>query len=139
MYIGIDVGGTNLKAGLVSESGELLAVERMPLNFQGAEAFAAQLAALAGTVMAAGGAEQEEISCVGVGIPGAVQGGEILYTANIPMRTCRWRRCSAGIWTCRFCWATTRTAPPWASGSSARDGGPGTLSSSLWVPVWGAD
>ena len=34
MYIGIDVGGTNLKAGLVSESGELLAVERMPLNFQ---------------------------------------------------------------------------------------------------------
>ncbi len=86
MYIGIDVGGTNLKAGLVSESGELLAVERMPLDFQGPEAFAAQLAALAGTVMAAGGAEREEISCVGVGIPGAVQGGEILYTANIPMR-----------------------------------------------------
>ncbi len=86
MYIGIDVGGTNLKAGLVSESGELLAVERMPLDFQGAEAFAAQLAALAETVMAAGGAKREDVSYVGVGIPGAVRGGEILYTANIPMR-----------------------------------------------------
>lgn len=86
MYIGIDVGGTNLKAGLVSESGELLAVERMPLDFQGPEAFAAQLAALAETVMAAGGAKREDVSYVGVGIPGAVRGGEILYTANIPMR-----------------------------------------------------
>ena len=86
MYIGIDVGGTNLKAGLVDESGELLAVERMPLDFQGPEAFAAQLAALAGTVMTVGGAEREDVSYVGVGIPGAVRGGEILYTANIPMR-----------------------------------------------------
>lgn len=27
-YIGIDVGGTNLKAGLVREDGQILAVER---------------------------------------------------------------------------------------------------------------
>ena len=27
MYIGIDVGGTNLKAGLVDETGKILAVE----------------------------------------------------------------------------------------------------------------
>ena len=30
-YIGIDVGGTNLKAGLVSESGELLATTKMKI------------------------------------------------------------------------------------------------------------
>ena len=33
MYsIGIDVGGTNLKAGLVDENGAILAVERVPLG-----------------------------------------------------------------------------------------------------------
>ena len=40
-YIGIDVGGTNLKAGLVDENGTILAVERTPLGkVPGAEAFA---------------------------------------------------------------------------------------------------
>ena len=41
MYVGIDVGGTNLKAGLVDEMGRILAVERTPLDFRGPEAFAA--------------------------------------------------------------------------------------------------
>ena len=50
MFIGIDVGGTNLKAGLVEESGRLLAVERTPLDFQGAESFAETTARLAETV-----------------------------------------------------------------------------------------
>ena len=37
MYIGIDVGGTNLKAGLVDEAGNIVKVERVPLDFQGPE------------------------------------------------------------------------------------------------------
>ena len=47
-FIGIDVGGTNLKAGLTDETGRLLAAARRPLDFRGAEAFAADLAGLAG-------------------------------------------------------------------------------------------
>ena len=47
LYIGIDVGGTNLKAGLVDETGKILAVERCPLNFQGPEQFAEEVARLA--------------------------------------------------------------------------------------------
>ncbi len=43
MYIGIDVGGTNLKAGLVDETGKIVKVERVPLDFQGPEAFCAQI------------------------------------------------------------------------------------------------
>ena len=51
-YIGIDVGGTNLKAGLVNEAGEILAVSRVLLGtFQGPEWFAETLAALAKAVM----------------------------------------------------------------------------------------
>ena len=86
MYIGIDVGGTNLKAGLVDESGKILAVERCPLVFQGAEALAETLADLAESVLKSGGVSLSDVEYVGVGIPGAVSGGVILYTCNIPMR-----------------------------------------------------
>lgn len=85
-YIGIDVGGTNLKAGLVNGNGEILAVARTPLGaFQGPEWFAETLAGLAQEVMAQKEVSVQEIGWVGIGIPGAVSGGRILYTANIPM------------------------------------------------------
>lgn len=86
MYIGIDVGGTNLKAGLVDESGKLCAVSRIPLDFQSPEQFAKTLTVLALQVMQEGSASRSDIEYVGIGIPGAVQGGNILFTANIPMR-----------------------------------------------------
>ena len=86
MYIGIDVGGTNLKAGLVNEEGTIVAVERTPLDFQGPEPFAETLAQLAAAVMERGGVEVKDVAYVGMGIPGAVKGWEILYTANIPMK-----------------------------------------------------
>ena len=86
MYIGIDVGGTNLKAGLVNEEGTIVAVERTPLDFQGAEPFAETLAHLAAAVMERGGVEAKDVDYVGMGIPGAIKGGDILYTANIPMK-----------------------------------------------------
>lgn len=87
MYIGIDVGGTNLKAGLVDEKGAILAVERTPLGiFHGPEPFAKTLAELAKAVIRKGGVGPGDISYVGIGIPGAVEGGDILYTCNIPMR-----------------------------------------------------
>ena len=79
MYIGIDVGGTNLKAGLVDETGRIVKVERIPLEFQGPEHFAQTLAELSKTVM------QEKVRWVGVGLPGAVDGGDVLFTTNIPM------------------------------------------------------
>ena len=85
-YIGIDVGGTNLKAGLVSEEGAILAVSRTPLHFTTAEAFAEILADLSRKVMAEAGVSPQQIQSVGIGIPGAVEGDTVLFTANIPMR-----------------------------------------------------
>ncbi|MCF2664208.1 ROK family protein [Oscillibacter valericigenes] len=86
MYIGIDVGGTNLKAGLVNEEGTIVDVERTPLDFRGPEPFAETLSQLAAAVMERGGVEAKDVAYVGMGIPGAVKGGDILYTANIPMK-----------------------------------------------------
>ena len=79
MYIGIDVGGTNLKAGLVDESGHLVAVERTPLDFQSPEQFAAATAHLAAAVARKGSVGTEEIACVGMGLPGAVSHDTILF------------------------------------------------------------
>ena len=87
MFVGIDVGGTNLKAGLVDGDGRLLAAARKPLSgFTTAEAFAADLAELARQAVREGGARPEDLSSVGIGLPGAVDGGEVVYTANIPLK-----------------------------------------------------
>ena len=86
MYIGIDVGGTNLRAGLTDESGKLLISREIPLEFQGAEPFAKTLAGLARSVAEEAGADLARVNSVGIGLPGAVSGGEVLYTANIPLR-----------------------------------------------------
>lgn len=85
-YIGIDVGGTNLKAGLVREDGQILAVERTPLAFENPEQFARTLAQLGQSVLHQAGIPASEVVSAGIGIPGAVAGGDILYTCNIPLR-----------------------------------------------------
>ena len=85
-YIGIDVGGTNLKAGLVREDGQILAVERTPLAFENPEQFARTLAQLGQSVLQQAGIPASDVVSAGIGIPGAVAGGDILYTCNIPLR-----------------------------------------------------
>ena len=64
LYIGIDVGGTNLKAGLVDETGNILAVERRPLDFRGPEQFAADVAQLAAAAAHKGGVAPEALEYV---------------------------------------------------------------------------
>ena len=52
MYtIGIDVGGTNLKAGLVNESFDIVATKKMPLVWVSPEKFAEDLCALAAALV----------------------------------------------------------------------------------------
>ena len=94
-FIGIDVGGTNLKAGLVDETGQLLATRKMKV------AGIADPAALAWTIHALSvdlckdfGCELTDIFSIGVGCPGAVEirGGSILYTCNLPLRNVPLRR-----------------------------------------------
>ena len=46
-YIGIDVGGTNLKAGLVDESYQIVAVKKAPLHFQSMDQMGETLARMA--------------------------------------------------------------------------------------------
>ena len=86
MFVGIDVGGTNLKAGLVDQEGHLLAAARRPVSgFTGAEDFATDLTELVLQAAKEGGVGVEALESVGIGLPGAVDGGDVLFTTNIPM------------------------------------------------------
>ena len=86
MYVGIDVGGTNLKAGVTDEAGRILASRKAPLGeFRGAEEFLTTLTELAAGAVRDANASMEEVRYVGMGVPGAVAEGKIVYTCNIPL------------------------------------------------------
>ena len=94
-YVGIDVGGTNLKAGLVDESGLLLATTKMKIaRIDNQENLAWTMASMIQDLAEATGTGISEIASVGVGVPGAVEirSGTVLYTCNLPLRNVPLRR-----------------------------------------------
>jgi len=83
-YIGIDLGGTNIKGALVSEAGEVLREESCPTHAeQGAEAVCDGIAAVINALRA----EQADgaLGGVGLGCPGTVDdaSGCVLYANNL--------------------------------------------------------
>ena len=70
----------------MDEDGRLLATKKTPLVFQGEEYFVRILAELTAQVSREGGVAPGDLEYVGMGIPGAVAQGDILYTCNIPLK-----------------------------------------------------
>ena len=71
VYIGIDVGGTTAKAGVVDEEGKILAKSVCKTGKERAfEDIAADMAELCRRVVRESGHEMADIAAVGVGIPG---------------------------------------------------------------------
>lgn len=93
-YIGVDVGGTNLVAGLVDQEGSVLHKVGCPVDRAlSDEQLCDEIAQLAQKACQQGGAKPEEIQAVGVGIPGLVDNhtGEVVQTANMPFRNTPFR------------------------------------------------
>ncbi len=93
-YIGIDLGGTNIKAGLVDAAGKIIYSTKTPTlaHRPGAE-ICRSMCQLATEILEKGGIDRKEIHSIGVGVPGACREGDgtILYTAslnfeNFPLR-----------------------------------------------------
>ncbi|MBE7063304.1 MAG: ROK family protein [Ruminococcaceae bacterium] len=85
-YIGIDVGGTNIKAGLVDEEGAIVYRAQTPtLATRPGEEIGADIGRLAKKVAEESGTALSEIHSIGIGMPGACsdETGMVLYTANI--------------------------------------------------------
>ena len=80
-YLGIDVGGTNLKGAVVTENGEVVREAlRSTQAARGADIVADAIGELICELAA-----QEELGGVGLGCPGIVDNGrgEIVYSCNL--------------------------------------------------------
>lgn len=89
LYIGVDIGGMSVKAGVVDEEGKTLFKDTAVTNAQApAEEIAADIAALIRSVADRGGASLSSVGGIGVGSPGSVNdaAGVIRYSCNINFR-----------------------------------------------------
>ncbi len=87
LYIGIDLGGTNIAVGLVNEEGKILARKSVPTRAERpAEEIVATMAEAAKDLLAEEGIAETEIASVGIGSPGAVdrEAGEVVSACNLP-------------------------------------------------------
>jgi glucokinase len=87
-YIGVDLGGTHLRAALVdTQNGAVVALEKVATPaLQGPPAVEAAILKLVQAVIAQGAAAAREIGGVGIGVPGLVDldRGIALVVPNIP-------------------------------------------------------
>ena len=79
LYLGVDLGGTNIKAALVNSEGDILCEANTPTNLpRPAKAVCDDIAALCLQL-----AEGKDVAGVGIGCPGTVDGGTVLYSNNL--------------------------------------------------------
>ena len=90
-YVGVDVGGTNLVAGLMNENCEILDKASHPVDHsQTAEQLCGEIVRLAKQVCQSGGVTEKEVRAVGIGLPGQVNNktGIVVRTPNMPFHPC---------------------------------------------------
>lgn len=83
MYqIGVDIGGTNIKIGLVDDSLEILEQASIPFPHEGAQTVADRLAEAVRGVLSAAGITEAQLQSIGVVIPGSIDPtGEVVINA----------------------------------------------------------
>ena len=86
LQVGIDLGGTNIAGGIVSEEGKVLCRQSVPTG-QGCspERIADQIAALCRELVQESGIAWQSVQWIGVGVPGSVERktGTVEYANNI--------------------------------------------------------
>ena len=85
-YIGLDVGGTTFKAGVVTEDGRIVHKDAMPTGIERPyQEIIADMAALCKKIAADAGIEMSEIKSIGVGVPGLFDNktGMIPFCTNL--------------------------------------------------------
>ena len=86
VYVGIDVGGTGLKAGVVDEHGKIISKVSCPTGVErGHEAVIADMAQLALKAIAESGYTLDDVKAIGIGIPGVLdpRTGRVPFCTNL--------------------------------------------------------
>lgn len=88
-YLGIDLGGTNIAAGIVDEKGNILIKGNTPTQpLRPIEEIVKDIAALCKKLISASDISEDEIKEIGMGCPGTVDAekGIVVYSNNIPIK-----------------------------------------------------
>ena len=84
-FVGVDLGGTNTRAGLVSESGKIIAMEGLPTSrTEGYRRIVADMADLVRGIVKGENLNLSDIECIGIGVPGSInrRQGVLIYANN---------------------------------------------------------
>lgn len=82
LYIGLDLGGTNIQGGVVNADGKVLARDSTKTKAEGgAEAIIGRMTALIDELLAAAKLSMKDLDGVGVGAPGPVDDKGVIITA----------------------------------------------------------
>ncbi len=87
-YIGVDLGGTNIAAGVVDENGKILTQDSVPtLNQRHYSEIVKDMADLCIKITKAAGLSIKDIKAIGIGSPGSIdnKNGVVAYSNNINM------------------------------------------------------
>lgn len=88
-YVGIDLGGTFIKGGIVDDLGRILVEDKTPTESEkGAGRVATNIANLAKSLMEKTGLIPDDVEGIGMGVPGMIdsKSGNVIYSNNL-----RWK------------------------------------------------
>lgn len=86
-FVGIDLGGTNIKAGVVSDKGELINKVSIKTNAERPmEEIITDMGTLAQRAISEAGITESDVSAIGIGSPGTPdnKAGTLVYAKNLP-------------------------------------------------------
>ena len=93
-YLGIDLGGTFIKGGIVDDKGEIVLSDKVPTESEkGAEGVAQNIARLCKMLLDRAGMQSSDMQGVGIGVPGTIdsKAGVVVYANNL-----RWENFELG-------------------------------------------
>ena len=88
MYVGIDLGGTNIAAGLVDDTGQIIAKDSTPtLLPRDYKEIVKDMAGLTESLIKKTGLTVDDIKGIGIGCPGSIdsKNGEVAFSNNLKM------------------------------------------------------
>ena len=85
-YIGIDLGGTFIKGGIVSEDGKIVTLDKVPTEREkGADGVINNIVALCHLLLDKANMTTSDVYGVGMGVPGMIDSkrGEVIFSGNL--------------------------------------------------------
>jgi glucokinase len=85
-YIGVDLGGTNIKCGVVTRDGEILHQQSVPTKAdRPQDEIIADIIGVIQSVIKDSGTSMDDVVSIGLGSPGAIDSekGEVIFAGNL--------------------------------------------------------